>query len=374
VKKLSQRAKISLLTCGPGEAVWSKYGHSALWIFDTQIGIDRVYNYGTFEFYSSDFYFEFVRGTANYRLSITNYLNFHDEYEGENRSILQQELNLTMAEKQLLYEKLEENYKPKNRYYRYDFLFQNCSSLIRDIVWEATSGRFTIPEESEIKYSYRSMMIPYLSATPWLMHGEFVLLGYKTDHDANPWDQMYLPDYMYNWFEAATNSSGESLVKSSQTMFLPRPDDEKKSLLTHPNIILPILLLLVILLTVWEIRNNKNYWFIDSIFFFITGLLGLLMIYTWTSSLHVVLHQNMNLLWAFPLHFLLALVIWNNRLRKVVRLYARVMAPITLLFLCFFWLLPQSIPSTAVFAAAIVLVRLLPRAQYHFLRFGGIEN
>ena len=107
VKKLSQRANISLLTCGPGEAVWSKFGHSALWVFDPQMGIDRVYNYGTFEFYSSDFYFQFVKGTANYRLSITNYLSFHDEYEKENRFIKAQELNLTEPEKQVLYTKLE---------------------------------------------------------------------------------------------------------------------------------------------------------------------------------------------------------------------------------------------------------------------------
>ena len=367
VKKLSQRAKISLLTCGPGEAVWSKFGHSALWVFDPQVGIDRVYNYGTFEFYSNDFYFQFVKGTANYRLSITNYLNFHDEYEEENRFIKAQELNLTDAEKLILYKKLEDNYKPENRYYRYDFLFQNCSSLIRDIVWEATSGRYSIAEESEPRHSYRSMMVPYLSPSPWLMQGEFILLGYKTDHDATPWDQMYLPDFMFNWFDLALNSEGESLVRNTQTMFLPKGDESKKSFLTHPNFILPVILLLTMVLTYLEIKRRKNFWFIDSFIFLISGLLGILMIFTWTSSLHLVLHQNMNLVWAFPFHLLLAFTIWIKRANKIVRTYARIMAPITLLFVLFFWLLPQAIPFSAVFTSGIILIRLLRRAEYPIL-------
>lgn len=367
VKKLSKNAKISLLTCGPGEAVWSKFGHSALWVFDPQAGIDRVYNYGTFEFYSNDFYLQFVNGTANYRLSVSNYINFYNEYKDENRSVLMQELNITENEKQGLLEILEENYKPENRYYRYDFLFQNCSSIIRDVVWKATNGRFSIPDESETKYSYRSMMIPYLSPSPWLKSGEFILLGYKTDHDANPWDQMYLPDFMFNWFENARDENNQPLVSDTHSLYLPDSDPDKASPLSHPNLILPLILILVIILTIIEIKRKKNFRILDFIIFLIIGILGILMVYTWASSLHIVLHQNMNLVWAFPLHFILAFLVWSKKARPLVKAYARVMAPLTILFVCFFWLLPQSIPLSAVFASLFILIRLLRRAEYPFI-------
>ncbi len=364
VKYLSPGAKISLLTCGPGEAIYSKFGHSALWVFDPAQRIDRVYNYGTFDFYSNDFYIEFVKGTAKYRLSVTNFQTFFEEYEGENRSIVGQELNLTSYERQVLFDKLEENYKPENRYYLYDFLFQNCSSLIRDIVWEATEGRFTIPKESDTQHSYRSMMIPYLSVNPWLMNGEFILLGHKTDRNANPWDQMYLPDYMFDWFEAASNSDSESLVSKTQTHFLPRPENEKKSILTHPIFLLTIVFLFVIYMTVREIRRKRNIRLIDSTLFFLTGLMGIFMVFMWTSSEHLVTHQNINLVWAFPFHLVIVFLVWIKGAYPFVRLYAKVMAPLSIIFLCFFWILPQEIPSVAIFASAIISVRLIRWAYY----------
>ena len=359
VNKLSNNAKISLLTCGPGDAVYSKFGHSALWVFDPLTGTDRVYNYGTFDFYSNRFYIEFIRGTALYRLSITNFMGFQAEYVSENRSIVEQELNLTPAEKQTLYEKLEDNYKPENRYYRYDFLFQNCSSLIRDIVWEVTGNRFKIPEESPEDHTYRSMMVPYLEDQPWLMDAIFILLGYGTDEEADPWNQMYLPDYMFDWFDAATNAGGESLVSKTRTLFLPIEKDDSGNFLFQPVIILSLILLLLIALTFFGVRLRKDYRILDSLIFLVTGLTGTLLFYMWMDSLHTVTHKNLNLVWAFPLHFIIAIIIWIKKLYPLIRIYAMVMAPFSILFLCLFWLLPQSIPPTAVLASAIISVLLV---------------
>ncbi len=358
VKILSPMAKISLLTCGPGEAIYSKFGHSALWVFDPTQRIDRVYNYGTFDFYSNDFYLEFIRGTAKYILSVTNFQKFYEEYELENRSIVGQELNLAVKERQDLYERLEDNYKPENRYYLYDFLFQNCSSLIRDIVWEATSGRFAIPEKSDSLHTYRSMMVPYLSATPWLMNGEFVLLGPRTDKEASPWDQMYLPDYMFNWFEAAADTSGSSLVGNTRMLFISRPENEKDKFFTHPDFLLALFLVIVLWFTYREIRLKKKFRIMDSIIFFFTGVLGLLMIYMWTTSKHMVTHENFNLAWAFPLNLGLAILVWFKRSAGFLKYYAMITAPLSILFLCFFWLIPQSFTPAIVLFSTITAVRL----------------
>lgn len=362
--KLSQTAKISLLTCGPGQAVYSKYGHSALWVFDPGRGIDRVYNYGTFDFYSNKFYFEFIRGTAMYNLSVTNFLNFRNEYISENRFIKEQELNLSPAEKQDLFHKLEVNYLPENRYYRYDFLFQNCSSLIRDIVWEVTSNKFTIPERSEEKHTYRSMMVPYLSGDPWLFNGIFILLGHKSDLEADPWNQMYLPDYMFYWFDAATNHEGESLVSKTHSLFMPLPEGERDLFLLRPGVLLSFILIIVLFLSIYETRKNRSFKLIDFLVFFITGLLGILLLYMWLYSEHEVTHQNINLLWAFPLHFVFAIAIFFKGLRRPVRIYSRVMVFATGFYICFFWLLPQTVPVSAVLASVLVFIRLLKAAGF----------
>ena len=53
--------RISLLTCSPGEALYSTFGHTAVRVTDRSTGMDMVYNYGTFEF-SPDFCTNFIQG------------------------------------------------------------------------------------------------------------------------------------------------------------------------------------------------------------------------------------------------------------------------------------------------------------------------
>ncbi len=53
---VSGAAQISLLTCAPGEELYSTFGHSAVRINDTLTGIDVVYNYGIFDFDTPNFY------------------------------------------------------------------------------------------------------------------------------------------------------------------------------------------------------------------------------------------------------------------------------------------------------------------------------
>ena len=44
--------QVSIITCGPGTDLYSVYGHSAVRIVDSMRGTDKVYNYGTFDFYA----------------------------------------------------------------------------------------------------------------------------------------------------------------------------------------------------------------------------------------------------------------------------------------------------------------------------------
>ena len=140
---LSDSATISMLTASPGEELYSTFGHSAIRIQDPKSGLDVVYNYGTFNPYVDYFYIKFARRKVDYYLSKAQMENFSYEYIAENRSVVEQVLNLTPEQKDKLYLALLNNYKPENRAYRYDFFFDNCATRIRDIFPDALGVDFS---------------------------------------------------------------------------------------------------------------------------------------------------------------------------------------------------------------------------------------
>ncbi len=132
--KLSDSAVLSLITCSPGTELYSVFGHSAIRISDPVNGIDSIYNYGTFDFNTPNFYLQFSRGKLDYILDRQYWPFFQYEYLLTNRWIKEQVLLLNQSYKQKLYDALEVNYQPQNRSYRYDFFYDNCATRIRDIL------------------------------------------------------------------------------------------------------------------------------------------------------------------------------------------------------------------------------------------------
>ena len=130
-------AQISLLTVSPGEELYSTFGHSALRVYDSVSNSDIVYNYGTFNFDEPGFYTKFVRGKLIYYLSRDNFDNFIAENRQENRTTTEQILNLDCKEKNLLLLALYANMQEGNRGYKYDFLFDNCTTRLRGLIEKA---------------------------------------------------------------------------------------------------------------------------------------------------------------------------------------------------------------------------------------------
>ena len=122
---LSEDAQIMLLTVAPGQELYSLFGHSALRIYDPQHNLDRVFNYGTFDFAPTlAFYWSFIKGRLDYLLVAYPFEQFLREYRYENRSVVQQTLELNDSQKNRIYHFLVENQRPENRAYKYDFFYQ----------------------------------------------------------------------------------------------------------------------------------------------------------------------------------------------------------------------------------------------------------
>lgn len=366
---LSEQATISLMTCGSGESLYSMFGHSALWVYDPINRIDRVYNYGTFDFSDPNFYYLFLRGIANYKLSVTNSQSFLNEYIQEDRFVKQQALNLTHSEKQTLFNALEENYKPENRYYRYDFLFLNCSSVLRDKVFESVEGSYSL-DQTSYDQSFRDLLQPYLSNS-WIKLGINLLLGHRADREATNWERMFLPDLMHKQFELALVANNESLAPDNRTLYLSSdtPTATSGNSSKGPLIVFFVLFMLIGVITKKKLNQRRWNKGLDSVIFSLSGLIGLLLSFMWFFSEHEVVHQNLNLLWAFPLHIILAIMIWIPFFRSGIRQYSKVFFFINIVFLLLALINVQEIPTAVFLFASITMIRL-----FRFAFFPDIVN
>lgn len=344
---LTDNAKVSLLTCSQGGELYSLFGHSAIRVVDPAIGIDWVFNYGTFDFSDPKFYQNFVKGKLNYILSVSTYRQFEYTYIFEDRGIYEQVLNLEQYEKQLLLDSLRINYLPKNRYYLYDFLFDNCATRIRDIVVE------TLDREIEFNYkilepnlTFRQLLMPNVQERPWAKLGINLLLGVKADRVAEPWEYMFLPEHMESAFIGATIGDGVEnilLTEPSETLL----DGIPISKTFHreaPLLVFTLLFLLVAVFTFVDHKKQRFTRWMDMTLFILTGLLGTVLAFQWFGSDHVVMSNNYNLIWAHPLHLVAIILLSIKRTRRIAACYFGVHTIIFVLLLIFWFVLPQTIP------------------------------
>ncbi|MFT3827301.1 MAG: DUF4105 domain-containing protein [Chitinophagaceae bacterium] len=354
--------KISLLTCSPGEELYSTFGHSALRVKDDYYGSDVIYNYGTFEF-NDEFYMKFVRGKLNYFLSVEKYDEFVGSYQWEKRGIIEQELQLTCAEKQALVSALGLNMRKENRYYKYDFLFDNCTTRLRDIISKHTSNRVLfkniLPEEVP---TFRNLLYTYLNAggQHWSKLGIDILLGSKLDKKVTNEQAMFLPEILMKGFDNAY-TSGHPLVKSKQTILSAAPI-EPATTWFRPELLFTALFVLIGLLSFNKNRRIARAMRIfDVVFFMLLGLLGVLLLFMWFGTDHIVCSNNYNLLWALPTHLPVAFIL--HKQKKWLQQYFIVTLIIALLLAVCWLFLPQQLNTTVLPILGIIAIRSGRRIQ-----------
>ncbi len=360
IPPLSDQSKISLLTCSPGNELYSLYGHSAIRVADPVLGIDIVFNYGTFDFDTPNFYLKFAKGELNYLLVYNKYSRFLREYEYYKRSVYEEELNITTAERQKLFDALMENAKPENRAYRYDFLFDNCATKIRDVFEANIDGKITYNTNEEEAYTYRDLIHQYAVNKPWISDGLDIILGQKMDDDASLYDQMYIPDYLQKHLKGAMISNGESnpLLGKTKTILKFEPIESKKGI--HPVLVFGILALLSIVLAYFEIKRKKPMVIFNRLILTLNGLVGCLIFFLWFLSRHSVTGENYNMLWAIPINVFIAFFAGWFYKSKAFSYYVLFLSICALIPLLFGWALPQYIPPMVYPICILLLSRYLP--------------
>lgn len=311
--KLSNNSQIVVFTCTPGAELYAGFGHSAIWVSDPIQGIDRLYNYGTFDFNTPNFYWKFIRGRLNYMLSVTTVRRFINEYNHRKIGVTGQTINLNDQERQQLFDLLEVNYQPENRFYKYDFFYDNCATRIRDIVEEAVDGEVNYNTFDQ-NLSFRQILFPYLEHSPWTKFGINLILGLSSDKIASTNEYMYMPELMQQQYTVATveRQTGQNRLVSKEVKYLDSKLEFKSNPLTSPSIVFGIMFLLISLLTYWELKTGRYQLWLDITLNSIAVLAGLFLFFMWVGTDHSATNQNLNILWLFPAQFMFLL----SRLNK----------------------------------------------------------
>jgi hypothetical protein len=348
----------------PGEELYSTFGHSALRITDTVTHQDIVYNYGTFNFDDPDFYTKFIRGKLLYYLSTDRFDSFVLENQQDNRGITEQILNLSCEQKRNIIGLLEANMMAQNRFYKYDFLFDNCTTRLRDLVEKASDSTVHFGKALNTEVSFRNLIYEYLNKNDkqWSKLGIDILLGAKTDAIATPYQVMFLPDYLMKTFDSSTINS-QPLVTDKHSLFKINYSQNEKNNLTHPFFLFICLFVLIAFLSFSKSGFIQKFLAsFDALLFFIVGLLGVLILFMWFGTDHIMCRNNYNLLWAWPMNIVAAFYIHSKR--KWPQIYFLIYAIFNIVLIALWSFIPQHLN----FALIPILAILIFRSLLYFIR------
>ena len=322
---IGDSAVVSLITCSPGEEVYSKFGHTAIRVKDKINNVDVVFNYGIFSFETEHFYYKFIKGETDYQLGIYETNFFLPEYAERNSMVWEQVLNLTSAEKKNLVATLLENYEPQNRIYRYNFVFDNCSTRPRDKITSSVDGYIRYHQTSE-PTTFRRWVGDYVGTDTWLKFGIDLIFGIDADAVASQKESQFLPEVLMSDFQEAEivtlDGKSRKLVEKSATVLVDKKHVETTTsifdFLLKPLAVSLFLLILGVLITLLDIKYKKHNKIFDSILLFITGIAGVIAFYLMVFSTHPLVASNLNILWINPLNMIVAFLIWIKPLRKIL--------------------------------------------------------
>jgi len=323
---LSDSSVVSLVTCSPGEEVYARFGHTGIRVVDPVTNVDVVFNYGIFSFDTSGFYYKFIKGETDYYLGLSSTSVFLSEYQRRNSMVWEQVLDLNTNEKRTLINSLLENYKPENRMYRYNFVFDNCATRPRDKILNSVDGFVRFGDDEDPK-TFRQWVGNYVGEESWLKFGIDMVFGIDADRVCSQFESLFLPEVLMVemqsvYIDSPRLKAKRPLVSRKNVLVdVQNVVKVKENWLTQPLFVFSVVFLLGIVGLLFEYRTKHYKPVIDSVLLLLTGTAGLIIFYLMFVSVHPLVKNNLNLLWANPLNFFMAFLIWIKSLRKTIYYY-----------------------------------------------------
>jgi hypothetical protein len=312
---------VYLLTFGWGDEVWERFGHNAIWIKDRTRGTDTTYNWGMFSFDEPHFLRRFLIGDTRYWMAAFDLDTMLAEYKRLNRSVLAQELNLTPAQRLKLLQFVQWNEQPQNKFYRYDYYRDNCSTRVRDALDHAVGGQLqTATVTRTTPSTYRSHTLRLLGDNLALYTGANLALGHPADKPLSDWQEMFLPVRMANDLRTVrlTDSTGAQIpfVRSEMALFTAgRPPEPSAPPNYLPWFVAAGILVAAAMIALVRSAEGGNRLTllvataIATIWSLIAGAAGTALVFAWLFTKHYFMSRNENLLHFDPLSLALVVLV-----------------------------------------------------------------
>jgi len=356
--------EVYLLTCGPGQELYATWGHTALRVKDLNAGTDIVYNWGVFDFSTKHFAWKFAKGRLEYMLAYTTYDRFLDEYIYSNREVISQRVNLDRQEINTMLMLIQENLKPENVKYRYDFFYDDCSTRVRDLLENAVGDNLLYPpEDIRNQTTFAKEIERFSIRSPWLDFGIDMLMGREGRKRTTLRDRMFLPDELSKGLsQLVIRRDGlmVPLLANPVTVVESTAVWQKTNVMLTPISVFSFLLIIVLILGATlksKLANN----IMDIIIFFLFSVLAVMIFFFNFFTDHIQMRGNMHILWLSPfvITSLIALILDKEFLWSF-----RTVFVFTIIFTALAIILPKLINPAFIPLSLILAVRSLVRGKY----------
>lgn len=312
----AESPRADLYTMGPGNDLFSRFGHAALCVATESWSPALCFNYGTTDFSRPvRLTWDVLRGRAEFYVAVYTIDDMLMAYQSQDRTIYRQTLPLSDEQVLMLAEKLDYDTHPDNRSYRYDHFLDNCSTKPRDLIDNVSGGLLASMKRSE-NPTYRELVDEGLGGSWLLMFLGDLCLGRRLDRVTTPYEAMFLPRELRG---AVTERLGSLpvTVYARKTPFQPiRP----KAARLYTWLIMVGFAATTSIAILWGPIRLAT---LTRVFVGLTlGALGSLLLFLAVASSAPEIRFNENLLVFFATDFLLVtgrpkLIAWNTRLRVI---------------------------------------------------------
>lgn len=304
--------KVSILTMGPGDQAFFKFGHNAIRVYYPGTEHDYVYNFGTFQFDNPTLILDFLAGKFRYWLSVQTYRGTINHYKHEDRSLYEQELNISPWQARALADSLRETSKPENRYYEYDYYRDNCSTRIRDVLDDNYGGTLKERFQDPGQMTLRDHTLRATAESFWVYAGLDIAMGAYIDQPETRWGEMFLPERLMTGLQSVVFNGvhgASPLVKEKKTIYearsrpplAARPPERTVAFWQGGMLVGALFAFLG-----WEAYHRRLRWarvtlsVLSGVFGLTFGILGTLFVLLWAFTNHQVAYRNENILQCSP--------------------------------------------------------------------------
>lgn len=317
------RVDFYLLTVDVGDKVWDNFGHTALRVVDNESNSDLVFNWGLFDISVGNVTFasNFLRGILNYQLGVSPPAWELGRYEREQRTVWQDKINLTNAQKATLYQRLAWNLREENIVYSYQYFFDNCTTRVRDYLNEALGGRLQEQSRALSPRTFRDEVKAHYASVPYVSVSLDILMNSRIDRRMSQWEEMFLPLRLRQELtrfasDVVRNGQRLPLLDESRILMEFQPPAEKPDgyYFLGAFLFVPVMVLFFNLkkIPLASFSSQTGFTFrapglsyrllglLTLALSLVSGIYGLIMTVGWLESGHLDLHHNLNLLLFWP--------------------------------------------------------------------------